>query len=75
VTGSQIAALVFAILFLLPGGCFLIVGIGLADEFAVIALIMVPIGLAILALAGYLFYLAFRRAAPQSPESPPAPPV
>ncbi len=31
-SGGQIAALIFAILLLLPGGCFLIMGIGFATD-------------------------------------------
>ena len=63
-SGGQIAALIFAILLLLPGGCFLIFGIGfLFDQhsYADVAYVMIPIGLAVLAMAGGLFWLAFRR--------------
>ena len=72
-TGGQTAALIFAILLLLPGGCFLIFGIGfLFDQhsYADVAFLLIPIGLAILALAGLLFWLAFRRRA-EPGESPP----
>ena len=73
-TGGQIAALIFAILLLLPGGCFLIFGIGfLFDQhsYADVAFLLIPIGLAILAVAGLLFWLAFRRRRTEPGESPP----
>jgi len=64
-TGGQVAALIFAILLLLPGGCFLIFGIGFATDeqaaFANAAPGLLLIAAAILALAGLLFWLAFRR--------------
>ncbi|MGC2412503.1 MAG: hypothetical protein WA459_07395 [Stellaceae bacterium] len=55
-SGGQIAALIFAILLLLPGGCFLFFGIGIPGGWP-LALIAV----AIFALAGFLFWVAFRR--------------
>jgi membrane protein implicated in regulation of membrane protease activity len=65
-TGGQIAALICAILLLLPGGCFLIFGIGFAaDEneygLAFLAFLLLPIAAVILTGAGLLFWLAFRR--------------
>jgi hypothetical protein len=68
-TGSQIVALIFAILLLLPGGCFLWVGINEAERYGSRQytewfdnyLVMLPIAVAILALAGLLFWAAFRR--------------
>ena len=63
-TGGQIAAVILAILLLLPGGCFLIFGIGfLFDQhsYADVAYMMIPVGLGILVLAGLLFWLGFRR--------------
>ena len=62
-SGGQIAALIFALLLLLPGGCFLIFGIGFASDrqFSDVAYVMLPVAAAILALAGWLFWLAFRR--------------
>ena len=61
-TGGQIVALIFAILLLLPGGCFLAL---LADppvrasgeDYAVI----LPIVAAILSASGWLFWVAVRR--------------
>ena len=66
-TGGQIAALIFAILLLLPGGCFLIVGVGLLAENDRIARDVAPLALIVsailLAITGLLFWLAFRRRA------------
>ena len=73
-TGGQIAALIFAILLLLPGGCFLLAGIAVATDrqFGELAFIALPIALAILGLAGFLFRVAFRkRPNPSGPQIPP----
>jgi hypothetical protein len=75
-TGGQVAALIFAILLLLPGGCFLIAGIAIATDrqFGDAAFIALPIAAAILGLSGFLFWIAFRRR--PRPGAPPAnPPV
>ena len=74
-SGGQIAALIFAILLLLPGGCFLLFGIGFATDsnpqFSDAAPLLLGVAAAILALTGLLFWLAFRRRAPpQTPENP-----
>lgn len=61
---GQIVALIFAIILLLPGGCFLFVGLALSDHYADDAKAAVKLLLlagAILSLAGFLFWLAFRR--------------
>ena len=74
-TGGQVAALIFAILLLLPVGCFLLFGIGFATDphNSDVALVMLPVAVALLALAGLLFWVAIRRrpgrAAP--PDAPP----
>jgi membrane protein implicated in regulation of membrane protease activity len=64
-TGGQIAALVCALLLLLPGGCFLLFGIGFATDsnpqFSDAAPLLLGVAAAILALAGLLFWLALRR--------------
>jgi hypothetical protein len=78
VSGGQVAALIFAILLLLPGGCFLVVGIGFAvdsnRQFSDAAFLLLPIAAAILALAGLLFWLALRRrSAPGVPPDVPPP--
>jgi Ca2+/H+ antiporter len=63
-TGGQIAALIFAILLLLPGGCFLVAGIAFSSgqyrDISAVYLLL-SIAAAILALAGLLFWVAFRR--------------
>jgi membrane protein implicated in regulation of membrane protease activity len=78
VSGGQIAALIFAILLLLPGGCFLVFGIGFATDsnpqFSDAAPLLLGVAAAILALTGLLFWLAFRRrSAPGVPPDAPTP--
>ena len=72
-TGGQIVALIFAILLLLPGGCFLFFGVLLADDrqYRGAALLVLPIAFGILGLAGALFWVAFRRRRPRA-SGPPA---
>jgi hypothetical protein len=62
-SGGQIAALIFAIILLLPGGCFLVFGIGFATDrqYYDASFVMLPVAAALLALAGFLFWIAFRR--------------
>jgi hypothetical protein len=74
-SGGQIAALIFAILLLLPGGCFLLFGIGFAVDphNSDVALVMLPVAVAILSLTGFLFWAAFRRR-PDRAAPPDAPP-
>jgi len=67
---GQIVALIFAILLLLPGGCFLFFGIALSDQYADDARAAVKLLLvagAIFSLAGFLFWLAFRRRTRSNP--------
>ena len=68
-TGGQVAALIFAILLLFPSGCFLYVGIGLMGDshMRVAAEQMLIVGIVILALIGFLFWLAFRKRRPPPP--------
>jgi len=65
-TGGQIAALIFGLLLLVPGGCFLFFGIGLMGEphMSDGATVMLIVGLAILGLMGFLFRVAFRKPPP-----------
>ena len=69
-TGGQIAALIFAILLLLPGGCFLIFGIGFATDQRAIP--TSPMSCCrsrrrSWGSPGLLFWIAFRRRAPARP--------
>jgi membrane protein implicated in regulation of membrane protease activity len=62
VNGGQIAALIFAIILLLPGGCFLWVGIfGMWRNDPGPSLPLLTVAAVILALVGLLFWVAFRR--------------
>ena len=70
-TGGQIAALICAVLLLLPGGCFLFVAVS-GYPFPVM-LIIATIAAVFLSLAGLLFWVAFRRR-PGGGGSPDAPP-
>lgn len=60
-SGGQIAALIFAIILLLPGGCFLFFGTVFATESGGFGLMLLLIAAAILGLAAFLFRVAFRR--------------
>jgi hypothetical protein len=79
VTGGQIAALVVAIILLLPGGCFLLLGVVFLGEHDRIARDAAPLALIVaaplLAIAGLLFWLAFRRRRAGSGAPPPPPPA
>jgi membrane protein implicated in regulation of membrane protease activity len=68
VNGGQIAALICAIMLLLPGGCFLWVGIyGQFRDSPGASLPLLTVAAFILALVGLLFWLAFRRRPVDSP--------
>ena len=71
-TGGQVVALIFAILLLLPGGCFLIAGIAVAidPQYWDAAFYAFPIAAAILGLSGFLFWRAFRRRQPPANQPP-----
>jgi membrane protein implicated in regulation of membrane protease activity len=60
-SGGQIAALVFAILLLLPGGCFLLFGIGFTADSGLAGALWLLIAALILGAAGLLFWVAFRQ--------------
>jgi membrane protein implicated in regulation of membrane protease activity len=72
-TGWQIAALIVAILLLLPGGCVLFIGVLVAEDpqYRGAALLLLPIAFVILGSAGLLFWAAFRRRRPTA-SGPPA---
>jgi hypothetical protein len=63
-TGGQIAALIFAILLLLPGGCFFILGIGFLSENDTDGVMLLLVGILLLSVMGLLFWLAFRQRPP-----------
>jgi hypothetical protein len=66
-SGGQIVALLCAILLLLPGGCFVLLGISVATgqyRDADLSSLALLIAAAILGVAGWLFWLAFRRRPP-----------
>ena len=66
-SGGQIAALIGAIVLLLPGGCFLFFGVTVFPPLALV-------GLIILGLAVWLFAIAFRKPQPAAAsEAPPTP--
>jgi peptidoglycan/LPS O-acetylase OafA/YrhL len=61
VSGGQIAALIFAVLLLLPGGCLVVSGLADAIDRSAYSLVELAIAAAILGLAGFLFWVAVRR--------------
>ena len=63
-TGGQIAALIFALLLLLPGGCFVILGFGMMSESTDFGMMLLAVGIVILSVMGVLFWLAFRKPSP-----------
>ena len=72
-TGGQIAALIFALLLLLPGGCFLFLGIGMIGESHMgdVGGLMLVVGIVTLVVMGLLFWLAFRKRPPPNAGSAP----
>ena len=66
-TGGQVAALGCAVLLLLPGGCFLLVGLSESDANGLF------LGVFVLLAAALLFWVAFARR-PGAGGTPPAPP-
>jgi membrane protein implicated in regulation of membrane protease activity len=63
-TGGQIAALIFALLLLLPGGCFFILGIGFLSENDTDGPMLLLVGILILSVMALLFWIAFRKRRP-----------
>ena len=68
-TGGQVAALIFALLLLLPGGCFFILGVGFLSENDSDGPMLLLVGILILAVMGLLFWVAFRKGPPAAPGS------
>jgi membrane protein implicated in regulation of membrane protease activity len=72
-SGGQIAALVFAVILLIPGGCFTVFGIGMLGDPGSYGLgpPFLIIGLVILAFVAFLGWVAFhKRNPPGSPDQP-----
>jgi hypothetical protein len=65
-TGGQVAALIFALVLLLPGGCFFILGIGLLSENDTDGPMALLVGILILSVMGLLFWVAFRKRPPSA---------
>jgi hypothetical protein len=65
-TGGQVAALIFALVLLLPGGCFFILGIGLLSENDTDGPMSLLVGILILSVMGLLFWVAFRKRPPSA---------
>jgi len=65
-SGGQIAALIFAILLLLPGGCFMLFGIAFVgdQQYSDGGIVLLAVAFVILGVAGLLFWLALRRRKP-----------
>ena len=63
-TGGQIAAFIFALLLLLPGGCFVVLGFWMMSESTDFGTMLLVVGIVILAVMGLLFWLAFRKPPP-----------
>lgn len=78
-TGGQVAALIFALILLLPGGCFFILGAGMTIEWSdsidkSLGPLALVVGVGVLSLTGLLFWVAFRRRRPPESGRPPAMP-
>jgi len=65
-SGGQIAALVFAVILLIPGGCFTVFGIGFLGDATAggMGVPLLLVGLLILGLAGFLGWVAFHKTKP-----------
>jgi len=69
-TGGQIASLIFGLILLLPGGCFLIFGVGMLTDSGGYASVGPPllfVAFLILAVATLCLWIAFRRRNPPPP--------
>jgi membrane protein implicated in regulation of membrane protease activity len=74
-SGGQIAALILAIVLLLPGACYLIFGISAAvmGHYRGVGPAPLIIGALILSLVAWLFWIALRRRPPSATGGPPRP--
>ena len=68
-SGGQIAALIFGVILLIPGGCFTVFGIGFLGDPTAYGMgpPLLIIGLLILAFVGFLGWIAFRKRPPPQP--------
>jgi hypothetical protein len=75
---GQIICLIVGLLLLLPGGCFLLFGVGLvsdsSDNMSGAGWMLLGIAAVILGLAGLMLWIAFRRTAPPATTPGDAPP-
>lgn len=72
-SGGQIAALVFAVILLIPSGCFTVFGIGMLGDPGAYGLgpPLLIIGLVILVFVAFLAWVAFhKRKPPQAADQP-----
>ena len=72
-SGGQIAALVFGVILLIPGGCFTVLGIGFLGDSTAYGMgpPLLIVGLVILAFVGFLGWVAFhKRKPPGAPDQP-----
>jgi hypothetical protein len=69
-SGGQIAALIFGVILLIPGGCFTVFGIGMMGDPQSYNLgpPLLIIGLIILSFVGFLGWVAFHK--PKPPRAP-----
>jgi len=72
-SGGQITALVFAVILLIPGGCFTVFGIGMLGDSQSYNLgpPLLIIGLLILAFVAFLGWVAFHKGKPPQPPDQP----
>ena len=74
-SGGQIAAVVCAALLLLPGGCFLVVGVAVATDRDIYDVAFLPLLIAVVLIGTsiLLFWLGLRRRPPAQLPPPDAP--
>jgi len=69
-SGGQIAALLFAVILLIPGGCFFVMGLGMLTDktdYGGLTQLALGVGVGLLALAVFLGRFAFRKRPPPQP--------
>lgn len=71
-TGWQVVSLIFGLILLLPGGCFLVFGVGMLTDSSGYASVGPPlllIAFLIIAVAVLCLWIAFRRRNPPPPSA------